>query len=262
MSHRFLFLHFGGQCPLHSWMIEQAKTAAARVDGTIEVVDVMKKPELAERYRLFFPFMTIIDGKIRLPSPISANKLVKIAREGITAKPTIQRAPSPKTLAERIEPLTVDNIIDTCSLCIPGNGTDGCQNKQAWASMIKSKSSEKELGFIAYKDEKVVGAVEFLPAPLVPYPLPEKDPAIAFITCIYPYNKDGFDYRDQLLKHLIDYLRNRGYKKLHVIAGRQTPNPNGPTSFFLSHGFKILDKVDSIILKVGKEELVLMEKVL
>lgn len=259
MSHRFLVLHFGGQCPWHLWMIEQAKRAATQVDGTVEVVDVMKKPEIAGRYRLFFPFMTVINDKVRLPSPIPATGLVKIAREGVAANPTILQAANPEEQAEKVEPLTVENIVDTCPLCIPSSETRGCQVKQAWASMLKDKVQEGVLGFITYEVEKAVGVVEFLPAPLVPYPLPKKESTIAFITCIYSL-KDGLDYRGQVLDHLIDYLPNQGYKKLQVITGRQAPYPNGPTSFFLSHSFRVLDEVDSIVLKEGEEELVLMEK--
>ena len=259
MSHRFLVLHFSGQCPWHSWMIEQARDAATQVDGTVEVVDVMTRPEIADRYRLFFPFMTVIDDTVRLPSPIPADGLVKIAREGVAAKPTIFQSPSPEARAEKVEPLTAENIVDTCSLCIPSSDTRGCQVKQVWASMLKDKVREGVLGLIAYEGKKAVGVVEFLPAPLVPYPLPEKEPTIAFVTCIYSL-EDGLDYRGQVLDHLIDYLPNRGYKKLQVIASRRTPFPNGPTSFFLSHSFKVSGEVDSIVLEEGEEELVLMER--
>ncbi|MCL0094170.1 hypothetical protein M1O53_04235, partial [Dehalococcoidia bacterium] len=65
----------------------------------------------------------------------------------------------------------------------------------------------------------------------------------------------------QVLDHLIvNYLPNQGYEKLQVIAGRRTPFPNGPTSFFLSHSFKVSGEVDSIVLEEGEEELVLMER--
>jgi len=260
MSHRFLVLHFSGQCPWHSWIIEQARDAATQLDGTVEVIDVMTRPEIAHRYRLFFPNITVIDDTVRLAWPTPADRLVKIAREGIAAKPTILQAPSPQARTEKVEPLTVENIVDTCPLCIPSSETRGCQVKQAWASMLKDKVQEGVLGFIAYEGEKAVGVVEFLPAPLVPYPLPEKEPTIAFITCIYPFEEDGLDYRGQVLDHLIDYLPHQGYKKLQVIAGRRTPYPNGPISFFLSHRFGVSDEVDSIVLKEGEEELVLMER--
>ncbi len=109
-----------------------------------------------------------------------------------------------------------------------------------------------------------MGVVEFLPATVIPYPLPKKEPAIAFITCIYSLS-DGFDqgegpdYRGQVLDHLLGYLSKQAYRKVQVIAGRRTPYPNGPVPFFLSHGFKELTELDRVVLTVGREELVLME---
>lgn len=259
MSHRFLLLHFGGQCPWHLWMIEQARMTAAQIEGSIEVVDVMKKPEIAARYRLFFPFMTVINDTVRLPSPIPADGLVKIAREGVVAKPTIFQAPSCEAQAEKVEPLTVENIVDSCPLCIPSREARGCRAKQVWASRLNDEVEEGVLGFVAYEGRKAVGVVEFLPALLIPYPLPEKNPTLAVITCIYSL-QDGADYRGQVLGRLIDYLANQGYQTLQIIAGRRTPYPNGPVSFFLSHGFRELGEVDSVVLNEGEEELVLMAR--
>ena len=64
-----LYLHCSSQCPWHHWTREQAEKAAGELNYTFEVVDVSESPEQARRYRMFYPFMTIIDGKIRLPSP-------------------------------------------------------------------------------------------------------------------------------------------------------------------------------------------------
>jgi len=201
--------------------------------------------------------MTVINEKIRLPSPTSADELVKIAQEGISAKPTILHTPGSVAKADKVQPLTIENLMDTCPLCIPNGEPRGCQAKQAWA--VQNKVQKGIFGFIAYKKRKAVAAAEFLPTTLVPYPLPEKNSALAFITCIYP-GEDTIDHRDQVLETLRDYLANRGYKALHVITGRRTPFPNGPVSFFLSHGFKELSEIDRVILREGEEELILMEK--
>lgn len=264
--HRFLVLHFGGQCPWHLWAIEQVREAADRVGGSVEVVDVMDKPEMAERYRLFFPFMTIIDDTIRLPSPTVAGELVKIVGEGATTKPTVPQPLGPEARAGRIELLTAGNIGDTCPLCVPDSEARGCQAKRFWAARIEGQVPEGILGFISYEGGRAVGVVEYLPSPLVPYPLPEKDPTIAFITCIYsPSNGlgtdqgEGPDYRGQVLDRLLEDLPGQGYKKLQVIAGRRTPYPNGPVPFFLERGFRELGELDRVILKIGEEEIVLME---
>lgn len=260
MSHRFLILHFGGQCPWHLWMIEQAKTAATEVGGVVEVTDVSDRPELAAHYRLFFPFMTVIDDAIRLPSPTPAERLVKIVKEGVSGKPAISQPSGPEWQANRVAPLTVENISDTCPLCIPSSQVAGCQAKQAWASTVTDNVQEGILGFVAYNGRKAVGVVEFLPATVIPYPLPKKESTIAFITCIYSLQGRGPDYRGQILDHLLGYLPKQGYKKVQVVAGRRTPYPNGPVLFFLSHGFKESAELDKVVLTVGEEELVLMEK--
>lgn len=241
--------------------------AADEVGGVIEVTNVSDKPELAEHYRLFFPFMTVIDAAIRLPSPTPAERLVKIAKEGISSKPTVFQPSGTPSQAEKVAPHTIENISDVCPLCFPNSETTGCQAKQVWASIIKDNIRGTTLGFVAYNGRKAVGAVEFLPATVIPYPLPMKESAIAFITCLYsPHDSfgtdqgEGPDYRGQVLDRLLDYLPGQGYKKVQVIAGRRTPYPNGPVQFFLSHGFKELIELDKVILTVGQEELILMEK--
>lgn len=113
-------------------------------------------------------------------------------------------------------------------------------------------------GFIAFQGEVAKGVVEHLPSNLVPYPLLKKDPSIAFITCIYPMEPD-IDYKSPVLERLLDHLRGEGYRELQVIAGRRTPYPNGPASFFLRHGFVELGELDRVCLwGADEEELILM----
>lgn len=256
---RFLVLHFGAQCPWHLWVIEEVRRAADQARGTCEVIDVLKQPEYAARYRLFCPFMILINESIRLSSPMSANDLVKIAREGIVAKPTILQTMGPEAQAEKVEPLTIENMADTCVICNRGRDSLEYQAKLTWLSQIKEGVPNGIVGFIAYEKKKAVSFIEFLPSPLIPYPLPVKNAKLAVINCLYPL-EDGPDYRSQVLRRLIDYLPLQGYTSLQVIAGRRTLTPNGPVAFFLPHGFKEVMEVDKLILKRGVEELVLMEK--
>ncbi|MFX0066144.1 MAG: hypothetical protein ACFFC7_28590 [Candidatus Hermodarchaeota archaeon] len=264
MSHKlrkihFLFLHNGGQCPWHVWMIDQVREAANTLNGTVRIVDITQDPEIAAKYQVFFPLMTIINDKLRIPAPISTNKLVKIVTEGVTESQTISKPFRPPGTAKKVSPLTVENIIDTCRLC-NYDTVQAHRAKQEWAARTKGAIQDEFLGFASYEGKKLLGAVEFLPASLVPYPLPDKSPTIAFITCIYSTEDSKLDYRGQVLEHLIEYLKTQGYKKVQVIAGRRTAYPNGPVSLFFGNGFKEVVKIDSIILKTGKEELVLMEK--
>lgn len=257
MSHKLKVLHFGGQCPWHLWVIKQARKAADTINGTLEVVDVMNNPETALRYNLFFPFMTIINDKYRLPSPIPSDELIKISSDGIVSKTTVPHIQRPKGRAKKVEPLLSNNIQDTCPLCI--NHSEGCRAKFEWAEKIKDKVQKGILGFIAYKDNETAAVVEFLTSTLVPYPLPEKRSTIAFITCLYSL-EDEHDYRGQVLDHLIKYLQALNYFKLQVIAGRRSAYPNGPMAFFIPYGFKELGELDKVVLKGGIEDLILMER--
>ncbi|MFX0096028.1 MAG: hypothetical protein ACFFBD_30090, partial [Candidatus Hodarchaeota archaeon] len=78
--------------------------------------------------------------------------------------------------------------------------------------------------------------------------------------CIYSIENADLDYREQVLNCLIVYLSNQGYEKIQVIAGRRTAYPNGPTPLFIANGFREVSVIDKIALKLGMEELVLLEK--
>jgi hypothetical protein len=58
-------------------VIEQARTAAQIMGTELTVRDVINHYELAKMYQMFFPFMTIIDEKIRIPSPVKPEMLIQ-----------------------------------------------------------------------------------------------------------------------------------------------------------------------------------------
>ena len=261
MSDSLKVLHFGGQCPWHMWAVKQARKAASRMHGTVETVDVQKHPDLAARFQMYFPFMTVINNSVRIPSPVSSNYLIQVIRAGLETFPTAPFSPGPPRRAQEIRPLTAQNVSLTCPLCIPESEGKAFRAKHDWASKVLKKTRGKILGFIAFEDNQPKCTVEFLPAHLVPYPLPEKEDTCAFITCLYPSDGSS-DYRPHLLEHLTEVLPTLGYRKLQVIAGRRTPYPNGPALFFLLHGFTRRAQVDTITLREGLEDLILMEKAL
>jgi len=259
MKHHFLVLHFGAQCPWYRWVIDQAKRAAQELDAEVDVEDVIDHPELAEKHKMFFPFMTVIDGSSRFPGPATAEALIRMVKETAEPKP-----PSPMTYGEKagrcvIHGLTPDNIKATIPLCIADVRPIADQEKVLWAKEMLRRSSCPLLGFIAFQGDKAKGVVEYLPSNLVPYPLPKKDPSIAFITCIYPTEPD-VDYKSPVLERLLEHVREKGYRELQVVAGRRTPYPNGPVPFFRRHGFVELGEVDQWVGEEGKEELILMRK--
>ncbi len=258
MSHRIQVLHFGGQCPWHQWVIEQGRQAARELGAEFLVRDVTHHPELAEKHRMFFPFMTVIDDCQRIPSPVLAAELVAMVEQPSNQEPA-PAMPYGTTVGEAaIKALTPATVPATIPLCIRGVQPIAARQKVRWAQQMMARYRDSLLGFLACQGQEARGAVEFLPANLVPYPLPQKDPSIAFITCIYPTQRD-VDHKSPVLAKLIQYLWEAGYARLQVVAGRWTHYPNGPASFFRQHGFFERGELDRITLTEGTEELLLME---
>lgn len=162
-----------------------------------------------------------------------------------------------------MEQLTTANLAHTFPLCNAPRGCGGADAKSRWASETAAHIPHGVLGYIAYVKDlthpngRAVAAVEFLPSTLVPYPIPRKDERSAFITCIYPTKEP--DYRHDVLWRLLADLPSYGYSRVLAIAGRNTPYPNGPVSFFREHGFTEVQVLDTEQLPDGIEELALME---
>jgi hypothetical protein len=259
MSHHFLLLHFGVQCPWQPWVAEQVREAAKRLNGSVQVVDVSGRPELAERHQLFTPFLTLINGVLRVTAPTPAAELVRIAKEGIRPGPFEPVHPQEVGVADAVLPLTASNLKEACGLCVPDPTGSGIQEKTAWGVGILKRLPGEQLGFCAWQGGRVVGAVECLPSELIPYPLPRTEAEIAFITCLYSF-EDGLDYRGQVLERLLEYLAGTAYREVQVIAGKYTPYPNGPEAFFSPYGFIRTAELGKIALREGEDEISLLRR--
>ncbi|MFQ6088798.1 MAG: hypothetical protein ACE5K0_07860 [Candidatus Methanofastidiosia archaeon] len=156
----------------------------------------------------------------------------------------------------RIEWLTPKNISKTIPLCIEKKV--GALKKKEWACKILKKMKSDFLGLIAFENGKVLGALEFLPSLIVPYPLPEKNKKTAFITCIYSLEER--DCRKELILEFEKRIFKKGFKKISVVSGVKKGFPNGPVDFFENCGFKSSKILDEVELAYGKETLVFMEK--
>ena len=254
MSHTFKVYHFGGQCPWLWWTLEQVQQAALQLHGSVEVFDVGDKPELASKYRLFFPFMIIIDDRIRWPSPISAESLISLIQN--TDTPAVMPAapvPPPAT-ASQIVAITADNIDAACAFCMPAAEDRLKLAKQEWGKQY----GEAILGYLAYEAEVLVGGIEYLRASRVPFPLPDRRSTTALITCLYS-TEDARDYRAQILAYALSRLPDQGYQAVQVIAGQREAYPNGPATLFAAKGFHVVEILDRVVLREGEDTLILME---
>lgn len=156
----------------------------------------------------------------------------------------------------RIEKLTPKNISNTIPLCIEKEV--GALKKKEWASKISKKIESDFLGLVAFKNGRALGALEFLPSIIVPYPLPEKNEKTAFITCIYSLEER--DCRKELILEFEKRIFKKGFKKISVVSGVKKAFPNGPVDFFENCDFKSSKILDRIELSYGREILVFMEK--
>lgn len=255
MSHRFKVLHFGGQCPWLWYTLAQVQKAATQLRGNVEVIDVGKTPTLAAQYRLYFPFMVVIDEVVRWPSPAPAELLIQIAK-GEYHHPAV---PDPPVFyparASQIVPITPGKIDIACSFCMPAADAHVKQSKREWASQF----GETMLGYLAYAGEFPVGGIEYLRASQIPFPVPNKQATTAFITCLYS-TEEADDYRGHLLEYTLKQLALEGYQRVQVISGRRQAYPNGPGAMFQAQGFMEVAELDRIFLKDGKDILVLMER--
>lgn len=225
------------------------------------IEDVGRKPDLAAKYKMFFPFMTIIDGWLRLPSPTRAANLIEITSKGkIEKNLTTEETFGEEVEVDEIKELKPADFKKICpSLCIEGVEPTATEKKVAWAKEVLGKINSSNIGLCAFKDRQVKSVVEYLPSTHVPYPIPMKNTAIVFITCIYPTDPN-FDYKSAVLRKLLSHLKELEYKEVQVIAGRRTPYPNGPVPFFIKHGFSEIKELGKEILNEGVEELILMKK--
>ncbi|HPH96105.1 MAG TPA: hypothetical protein PKW33_05360 [Anaerolineaceae bacterium] len=264
MRPKIVILHFGAQCPWHRWIIEQAWNANEVVGGTLEIIDVTRTPETAAQYRLFSPFMTIINDKICTAAPLTKERIMELMRERPAPRALIEEEWRTQERAGRIEPLGARNVLDACSLCIQMGdrvGRIGSLDKLRWLN--QQENGDNLLGLVAYQGDVVVGAVEALPADKIPYPGIEKTHDKAFITCLYALSNgsDGpvHDCRGHLLEELIQRLQGK-YQALQVIAGKNEAYPNGPCSLFAHYGFVEVARIEPLAVSIDQDEWRLMEK--
>ena len=254
------FIYFGGQCPWKEWMIEQIISSTEILGIKYELIDLMEYPEYAEKYELFFPFTTIFDNSLKIPSPISAGEIIKITKDGYNIQTRISSNTRKKGKAEKISTLTIENIQDSCLICNASINPGYCFSKTNWALKINQLVPNNILGFISYNNEETAAVVEFLPSILVPYPIPKKEKSNLFITCIYSSFFQGPDYRGEILEKATEYLSENNFDRISVISGVNGAFPNGPKDFFIDYGFSVKKELGEVYLKEGIDNLIFMEK--
>ena len=214
-------------CPISGEIIQKLNGCGDTFDVFLH--DVTNDFETAKAQKMFFPFLTVVDGK-RYYAPISDDFLQKL-RGGIMPeeKPyVINMAKTEKSAV--ITPITKDNY-RLAARCTGRNNCVGCGKK---AEMYDGVC--EIIGFMHTDGGELLGGAEFFPSVYVPYDVP-KGEDIAFITCVY-MSDENFDYKSAPLRALEAYLRGKGYKQAVVISDEKGTFPNGDAEFFIKNGYR------------------------
>jgi hypothetical protein len=257
LAEELLYLHFGRQCP-GTFFSEQASRAAELLQLPYREVDISQRPDLAERYNLFLPGAVVI-GEFRLDFPGQAEEMVEsYRRQGpLLGKHDYQAMPPGQV--ERVEELRAQNCACAFRSCLRQLTADQGQRKAEWLGKV---IDDGFAGLIGWQGDEVVGFVELLPETAIPYPLGVKRSQYGFITCLYSPIDWGLqnDYRTSLLTHLFVHAKEHGYRGLSVIAGLETPYPNGPIAVFDQLGFQRVKYMGKVMLRYRWEDAWLLQK--
>lgn len=227
------FYYFSYQCPLADNMIQLLEAYRDKID--ISFHDISHDFELAQKMKLFYPTLTVLNGHKRYYSPLCKAFLEQAAAGVYPAEKPFLPALSRKTVTKNVQPLTPENIALACDCC--GNKTEsGCMKKKRFfMSQLTAREPQEIYGFI-HTDEfgNLLGGAEYLPSMVIPYEIPRKEQT-AFITCVYVSDSE-FDYKTAPLKALEQYLSQR-YTKLLAVTDVKGVFPNGDISFFIQNGY-------------------------
>ncbi|MTI96838.1 MAG: hypothetical protein FH749_15415 [Firmicutes bacterium] len=249
------YLHFGAQCPGWRHMEAGAREAAAILGYAYESIAVDKHPALAAAYKMYFPGLIVIDD-FSIPFPGSGAQLVESFKRRGPLPGGGDFSQLPAARCDQILPLSPDNLDLLEGVCIPRHRCQGWTDKQTWLRGLDLPI----YGCAGLKDGKTVAVVEVLPIELVPYPLPRRPAEDGFIACLYGRVGESRDYRRDLLSRGVLLLAGAGYRSLSVVAGKQTPYPNGPLPLLEAVGFRSETELGKILLRHRWDEIVFMTR--
>ena len=245
------YLHFGPQCPGWAYMGQAAREAAEILGRSYSAHDVRKEPQLALESKLYFPGMIVADG-LRIVFPGAGHQIAEVIQRRGPLPGVQDYNQMPHASLDQVELLTKDNLDLIQGLCIPKNFAMGWDEKEKWLGGF----DEPILGLVGFHEGHPVAVVELIPRKSIPYPVPEYTGY--FITCLYGNQDLKSDFRLSLLTRGYSLLRENGCYGLGVVAGQETPYPNGPAGLLLEAGFRKAQRLGQVILRHRYEEIVFM----
>ncbi len=258
MADRVYYYHLGNQCYGTGFMGEKARELAQLLRGEYTSIDIEQVPWETKKLKLFFPG-TIIVNDFRTVFPGTAEELLASYENRGPLKGVYRYKELPQGEGDEIGILN-DYLGRGAAICL-GDWV-GCEHgltaKEKWLEK-HSPYTGGISGFLVFKNRVPVAAVEFIQEARCAYPLPRKREDALFITCIYGGRGIDFDYRASLIAKMKEFARQEGCKTISVIAGLETPYPNGPESFFTRLGFLSKELLGQVLLRYRWDEIRFLE---
>ncbi|MEW5748215.1 MAG: hypothetical protein AB1793_05435 [Candidatus Thermoplasmatota archaeon] len=231
------FFYFGNQCPHNGYLLARVKTVAWRESVTLHLHDVTGDDALCAQYRVFSPQMLIVNDRHRLHGPFSSERVVALLDDEDTGPVPFAVRQGGDVVRGDLVPLTPDSALSTCHTCAGSPDPGLCRGKAEWVAQMIGDSGLPHLGYLHMAEGRCVGGAEFLPSRLVPYPIPEKGPKDAFLTCVYA-SDEAHDYKAHPTERLLSELGPLGFDTVSVAASTDGVFPNGPAAWFGRFGFE------------------------
>lgn len=241
------FYYWSYQCPLNNEMLKLLK----RYENSFDIYyhDISIEKEQAQRLKIFFPTLTVVDDVQYYYNPLTPDFLEQLVQGQYPIEKPYRPYFCRNEFHVDISPITFHNI-DFAGACT-GKAGINCVLKKEFLDNFGLEI----YGFINHDGNKLLGGVEYVPSLVVPYDI-DKDQFTAFITCVYsPYLE--FDAKTAPLRRLEDYLKDK-FNRVVVICDEKGNFPNGDMEFFIQNDYKDC----GILLKEDYCTLHLMEKYL
>lgn len=236
------FLHFGMQCPYHEHLIARLERISAEHGASLQVIDFSSRPEICREYTIFSPTLLVVNGRHRWNGPFRDSDVLRLLADDPPTRPPYSVPVPESEFRGRLVPLDCAGVRLTCQACFQQNDPDLCAAKARWVGGVLARTGLPHLGYVHMNGDSCVGGAEFLPISEVPYAIPNRRRADAFITCSFVSSPD-WDFKSHPLRQTLSFLRERGFSRALVIASRDVVFPNGPMRWFEQHGFVDLGQV-------------------
>jgi len=233
------FFHFGMQCPYNQCLVELLKEVCSTTDCTLQIFDIAENQQLCRTYQIYGPNLLIVDDHYRWNGPFSRDVLLTLLRDEKPVRSAYCVQTGTVEFKGRLLELNDSSVVYTSQACFMKDDHSLCQAKAEWVRQILQKTGLPHIGYLNMDGERCVGGAEFLPAELVPYPIPGLQPKDAFITCSFLTHED-YDYKSFPLRALLTFLKDSGFGRALIVASTEVLFPNGTVDWYCGRGFSDL----------------------